>query len=418
MGGDINRNVTSPPGQDVYELTEKEAINELLVCVSVAFILFMQTGFALLENGSIRAKNSKNILVKNLIDFCCAGVIFWAFGFGIAYGVREDDLFFGTDSRFFLSSDFDKIDGNAYMLFIFAFSFATTSATIVSGSLAERTKISAYILFSILMTGFIFPVVVSWTWGGGWLSRLSAKDSMKFHDFAGGGVVHLTGGFAGLIGAYITGIRHGKEKELSKCKDVLQDPSFQKLSKHGDSPELLNWINDMQNDRTFEPNSPPFIVFGTMLLYVSWLFFNAGSLMTMFNPQKGGIAKVMMVTTLSATTGGATSCFIKPLVSGTFSRNNIYDLSAITNGILAGCVSITAAADRVEPWSAFLIGLIGSLVYSYACRLLEWLNIDDPIEAAQVHGFCGLWSLIAVGIFDNSYGVVTGKDGWKHFLMW
>jgi len=181
----------------------------------------MQVGFALVENGSVRPKNSKNILLKNLIDVCVGGLFFWLFGFGIAYGSETEGSFIGTAPKFFASSDYDAIEEiNPYTLFIFQFSFAATSATIVSGSLAERAKLPSYILFSILMTSLIYPIVAHWVWGKGWLYKFTLQGEYAFHDFAGSGVVHATGGITGMIGAAIIGPRHGKEKDPKDRRDV------------------------------------------------------------------------------------------------------------------------------------------------------------------------------------------------------
>lgn len=210
----------------------KEVINELLLMVSTAFILQMQLGFALIENGQVRSKNSKNILIKNLFDACAGTLAFWLVGFGWAYGYSKDkNQFIGLNGGMFASADFESQDGrdssfneettkNMYALWIYQFSFAATSATIVSGSLAERTQLPSYLCFSTLMTGFIYPVVVGWCWGGGWLGDKN-PNGKGFHDFAGSGVVHLVGGTAGFIGAYIVGPRHGKEKNVSQRKNVF-----------------------------------------------------------------------------------------------------------------------------------------------------------------------------------------------------
>ena len=200
----------------------EQAINELLVLVATAFILLMQLGFALLENGMVRSKNSKNILIKNLFDVCVGALAFWLVGFGLAFGT-EPGGFIGTKGGMFAASSFGSEEKNFYLLWIFQFSFAATSATIVSGSLAERTQLPAYLAFSTLMTGFIYPVVVGWCWGGGWLGDASAEGK-GFHDFAGTGMVHLVGGTAGFIGAYVLGPRYGKEKNPEDRKNVMDDP--------------------------------------------------------------------------------------------------------------------------------------------------------------------------------------------------
>ena len=206
----------------------QSAIDELLVIVATAFILLMQLGFALVENGSVRSKNSKNILIKNLFDACAGALAFWLVGFAWAYGHEEEGGFIGSKVGIFAASKFDEEESNYYLSWIFQFSFAATSATIVSGSLAERTQLPAYMGFSVLMTGFIYPVVVGWCWGGGWLGDVS--DSGKgFHDFAGTGIVHMVGGVAGFVGARITGARYGNEKDPATRKDVTETADYKAL---------------------------------------------------------------------------------------------------------------------------------------------------------------------------------------------
>ena len=154
------------------------------------------------------------------------------------------------------------------------------------------------------------------------------------------------------------------------------------------------------------------------MLLVSWLFFNAGSTMSMFNEDGTNPAKIMMCTLLASTTCGISSAFLKPLIMGTFAQNHRYDVGALTNGMLAGAVCITAVCDRGQPWSAFLIGLIGSLVYAISCMLWEKMNVDDPIEASQVHAACGFWGLIACGIFDNKKVLISDSDESGSFFIW
>ena len=216
---------------DQYVNTPEQAINELLVLVSTAFILQIQLGFAMIENGLVRSKNSKNILIKNLFDASVGGIAFWLFGFGFAFGDSPGG-FIMSDGSMFASAHFaDHVEKNFYLLWIFHFSFAATSATIVSGALAERTQLPSYLGFSALMTGFIYPVVVGWCWGGGWLGDAS-KEGKGFHDFSGSGIVHIVGGTAGFIGAAVLGPRHGKEKNAANRKDVLEDPN------------TIKWINN------------------------------------------------------------------------------------------------------------------------------------------------------------------------------
>lgn len=206
-------------------------------------------------------------------------------------------------------------------MWIFQFSFAATSATIVSGSLAERTQLPAYIAFSTLMTGFIYPVIAGWCWGGGWLGDVEGAGGRGFHDFAGTGIVHLVGGVSGFIGAAVVGPRHGKEKNKADRKDVHKDPyTVEWMSLQSDPEQVKWWVDALQKNDNFEMNSFPFIVFGTVMLLVSWLFFNGSSTMDMFVPRARCPPKIMMCTILSGATSGLFSAFFKPLFMGTFSK--------------------------------------------------------------------------------------------------
>ena len=188
----------------------------------------MQLGFALLESGFARRKNSKNILIKNVFDACVCVLCFWLIGFGVAFH-GSDGSFIGVDGAVLGSNNFDQSDKNLYLMWIFQFSFAATSSTIVSGSLAERTQLPAYLAYYVLMTCLIYPVVVGWVWGGGWLGDTN-QAGKGFHDFAGSGVVHMVGGVAGFAAAYMVGPRHGKEKHEEDKKNVFEQK------------ETLDWL--------------------------------------------------------------------------------------------------------------------------------------------------------------------------------
>jgi len=280
----------------------------------------------------------------------------------------------------------------------------------VSGSLAERTQLPAYFLFSILMTGFIYPVVLAWTWGGGWLGQLG------FHDFAGTGIVHMVGGVAGFMGALVIRPRHGKEKDPATRGDVTEDPAYETLvNKFGDRAAVEAWIAEEADDTEFEASSIPFVVYGTIILWVSWLFFNGGSTADMFDKKTADISKIVMNTIISGSAGGIVATFTKPWVMGSYTSRNRYDVAALANGLLAGLVAITGVCDRVDPWAALIIGVIGGIVYSGACKLCEIATVDDPIEASSVHGFTGMWGLIATGIFDKEEGLLSDSgDKWKY----
>ena len=304
------------------------------------------------------------------------------------------------------------------MLWIFQFSFAATSSTIVSGSLAERTQLPAYLAFSTFMTGFIFPVVVGWSWGGGWLSDVEGSGGKGFHDFAGTGIVHMVGGVAGFIGAIVIGPRHGKEKNKKDRKNVLELQETRAWIASQNCPQEVEWwVNELQQDENFDYNSFPFVVFGTFMLFVCWLFFNASSSLTMFS-KEANCSKIMMNTIIAGSSGGLVSAFLKPLIMGTYSKSHRYDVMALTNGLISGLVSITGVCDRCEPWSAFFIGLIASIVYSLACKLWEKFGVDDPVEASQIHGACGMWGLMAVGLFDNKKGLLSDSADSGSYLGW
>lgn len=225
------------------------------------------------------------------------------------------------------------------------------------------------------MTAFVYPVVVSWVWGGGWLQ------AHGFTDFAGSGCVHLIGGTAGFLGAWIVGPRHGKEKDPATRKEIRADEEFKeqkKLVKDGEA--LERWVLEREKE-PFVPFSFSFIVMGTFILWVCWLFFNGGSTLTMFNRRRQSVEKIIMNTILAGAAAGIVATVMKPHVMGTYSKRNRYDLGALCNGILGGLVSVTAACFNVQPWAAFVIGIIGGICYSYACKMLDVLGVDDPVEA-------------------------------------
>eukprot|EP00438_Fugacium_kawagutii_P014616 Skav210587 [mRNA] locus=scaffold3272:188870:205213:+ [translate_table: standard] len=243
----------------------------------------------------------------------------------------------------------------------FQWAFCTAAATIVSGAVAERVKSPTYACFAFLMSTLIYPVVVAWTWGGGWLSSLFDVGVM---DFAGSGIVHMTGGVAGLAGTVILGPRKGR----------------------------------FTNPDEFVPHNLPLAVLGTFALWFGWYGFNPGSTLTMKSKTDGALAaQVAMNTTISAATGGIVVFILRYLLV------KKYDVGGLCNGILAGLVSITAGCGNMESGSAFATGLIGAIVYQGASMLMVKLKIDDPVDACPVHGACGMWGVFAAGVFDWGY---------------
>jgi ammonium transporter, Amt family len=303
--------------------------------------------------------------------------LWWWLGFGFAFGETKG-RFIGTSLFGMNDSSFKSTNANAqfdsnFPFFFFQWAFAATAATIVSGSMAERCKLESYFLYTMFISMFVYPVVVHWVWGEGWLSAFGTdpsqflfrgSESNNMIDFAGSGVVHMVGGFSGLMGAAILG------------------PRLKRFNKDG-VPVPIHGHNMV------------FTVLGTILLWVGWYGFNCGSTLAIVGYSKLA-GKIAVTTTIAAATAGCTSL----LYCRVFLE--IYDMGLICNAVLAGLVGITAGCAVVEPWGAFLIGVSSCIVYVLASKfILESLKIDDPVDASALHGCTGLWGVIAVGIFGT-----------------
>ncbi|CAG9460414.1 unnamed protein product [Pedinophyceae sp. YPF-701] len=328
-------------------------------------VFFMQAGFAMLCAGSVRSKNTMNILLKNVLDACAGSLGWWLFGFGLAYGKCSSPNGFigcGNLAMYHVGED------HGFQTWFFQWAFAAAAATITSGSVAERTSLIAYFLYSIFLTAFVYPVVVHWVWdGAGWISAFKSTGSGPIADsgmidFAGSGVVHMTGGFAGLIGAIAVGPRTGRF-----------DADGKPVALPGHSATL--------------------VTLGTFILWFGWYGFNPGSTLAISSAGTLKVtAHVAVTTTLGAGSAGVTSLFL------TYAQTGVWDLLAVCNGLLAGLVSITGPCPVVTAWAAVLIGAIGAFVFNYSCKLLEKLKIDDPLSAAPMHGFCGAWGVFIIGL--------------------
>ena len=328
------------------------ALNTGWILLGAALVFFMQAGFAMVETGFTRAKNAGNIIMKNLMDFCLGTPIFWILGFGIM---------FGAASPFFGGFDFftDGVVGEGYdwATLIFQTVFCATAATIVSGAMAERTKFSAYCVYSAVISAIIYPVSGHWIWGGGWLSELG------FHDFAGSTAVHMVGGVAAFVGASILGPRIGKYTKDGKA-------------------------------RAIPGHSLTLGALGVFILWFCWFGFNGASTVALADGAAETAARVFVTTNLAAAMATVTVMFI------TWARYKKPDVSMTLNGSLAGLVAITAGCDTVTPAGAAIIGIIAGLVVVFGIEFVDQkLKVDDPVGAVGVHGLCGATGTIMIGLF-------------------
>ncbi len=333
------------------EADVKTALTYVWLILTGALVFLMHAGFAMLESGFTRQKNTVNILMKNIMNIAITGLIFWAVGYAIMF----------DRSNFFLAN----ADSSTYNLWFFQMVFAATAATIVSGAVAERMKFSAFLLYVVWMGAIIYPIYGHWIWGGGFLSSDTSPIvkllGVAAHDFAGSGVVHAVGGYAALIGAMLVGPRIGK------------------------------FING--EPRAIPGHNIPLAALGAFLLAFGWIGFNAGSTL---NALDKNFNLVVVNTMLASFAGAATAMLI------TWIKHKKPDVAFTINGLLAGLVSITAPCGSVDPWAAVVIGAIGGAIMYFGYMFNEnRLKIDDPVGAIPVHGYAGTWGVLSVGIFSN-----------------
>merc|ERR1719235_2840623 len=364
------------------------------LCASLVFI--MQLGFAMLEVGAVSEKNINNIIVKGTLDIVLAALSFWAIGWAIAFGGGEAGSFIGGAEYYFASclgyepacADNAAYDGRGYHEWFFQFAFAAAASTIVSGAVAERCTTICYVIYAVLLTAFVYPVVVHWQWGGG-LTGAAKLDGFGAVDYAGSGVVHMTGGLAAIVGAVCVGPRLGRFEEGSKPFKVT--------------------VNDMPQ------YSVVFQALGTLILWFGWYGFNTGSTLGIFwvaesaAPGNSEAGLVIINTTLAPAAGGLTAMLTTAVISRVKNGQFTLTLGSVLNGILAGLVSITAGCGDVRPAAAFGMGAIGGVIYSFASVLQQQLMIDDVCDAGPVHFWCGMWGVLALGLFADDSG--TGLSG-------
>lgn len=342
--------------------------NNVWMMVCTALVFFMHLGFSLLEIGLTRQKNTINILFKNIFIICAGLLLYYVVGFSLMYPGDFNGFLGFSGLGIHLPENGNSLayadGGYTYFTdFIFQGMFAATAATIVSGAVAERIKLDAFMLFSILYVGLIYPIVGSWKWGGGFL------DELGFYDFAGSTLVHSVGGWAALIAIILLGARIGKFSEEGKSQVILG-------------------------------HNIPLSTAGVFILWLGWFGFNGGSVLS---ADPAATSLVLVTTSLSAAAGGM-SAFI---VSRIMYKN--LDVSMFLNGILGGLVGITAGADVMSPLEAIAIGIISGGIIVFAVSAIDRLKLDDPVGAVAVHLFCGIWGTLAVGIFGS-------LAGWSQFV--
>ncbi|EXB95961.1 Ammonium transporter 1 member 1 [Morus notabilis] len=348
------------------------AIDTTYLLFSAYLVFSMQLGFAMLCAGSVRAKNTMNIMLTNVLDAAAGGLFYYLFGFAFAFG-SPSNAFIGK--HFFGLKEIPDPSFD-YSYFLYQWAFAIAAAGITSGSIAERTQFVAYLIYSSFLTGFVYPVVSHWFWSvDGWGGAGRTSGDLLFGsgviDFAGSGVVHMVGGVAGLWGALIEGPRIGR----------FGGPNGRTVALRGHSASL--------------------VVLGTFMLWFGWYGFNPGSFTKILSAYSSGgyygqwsaVGRTAVTTTLAGCTAALTTLFGKRILSGHW---NVTD---VCNGLLGGFAAITAGCSVVEPWAAIICGFVASVVLITCNKLAEKAKFDDPLEAAQLHGGCGAWGIIFTALF-------------------
>ena len=343
--------------------------NNVWMMVCTALVFFMHTGFSLLEIGLTREKNTINILFKNVFIICIGLLLYYIGGFNLMYpgdfngfiGFGGFGLPIGADG---LTPEYADGGYTYWTDFLFQAMFAATAATIVSGAVAERVKLGAFMIFVIIYVGLVYPIVGSWQWGGGFLSTLGG-DEGGFYDFAGSTLVHSVGGWAALVAIYLLGARIGKFGKDGKPKAI-------------------------------PGHNIPMATAGVFILWLGWFGFNGGSVLS----ADPALTSLVLVTTCLAAAAGGVSAFI---TSSLLYKN--FDVTMFLNGILGGLVGITAGADLMSPLEAIAIGLIAGVIIVFGVAFIDKMKLDDPVGAVTVHLICGIWGTLAVGLFGDKAGL-------------
>jgi Amt family ammonium transporter len=378
----------TPPAAPAVAAFNKEfggaslALDSVWTILAAFLVMWMQAGFALVETGLTRAKNAVNICMKNLLDYCFGTIAFWLVGFGLMFSAGNS--FVGTsgfmlnevpmqiaqaDGTMKATTNFDSLSWTSVPLeckFFFQLVFAATAATIVSGAMAERTKLSSYMVYSIIISLVIYPVSGHWIWGGGWLA------SLGFWDFAGSSVVHSCGGWLALVGAFVLGPRIGK---------FTSDGAPRAIPGH-------NLV---------------LVALGVFILWMGWFGFNPGSTMA---ADAATFSHVTCTTNMAGACGAVTSLITAKLL---FKK---WEATMVFNGVLAGLVAVTCPCPWVTIPGAAIIGAVaGVLVVFSVVGIEKYLKIDDPVGAVSVHGVCGAWGTLSLGLFSIGTGEASPKPG-------
>ncbi len=357
------------------------SINNIWLLVATFLVMFMQPGFALVEAGFTRAKNTGNILMKNVMDFAIGSITYWLIGYSLMYGSGNGFIGdFSLVGLFGMGEDSYGAGYSDYADLMFQTVFAATAATIVSGAMAERTKFNAYLVFSLFITVVIYPISGHWLWGGGWLSSFGSVineageviEEWGFIDFAGSTLVHSVGAWVGLTGAAVLGPRLGKYGADGKPKAI-------------------------------PGHNLAYGALGVFILWFGWFGFNPGSELAATEGSTSAIAKIALTTNLAAAGGAVTAMLVA------WARYKRPTLSLSLNGALAGLVAITAGCAAVSPLGALLIGIIAGFVLVFSVEFFDKVaKIDDPVGAISVHGVCGALGTLLVGVFATDNGVLYG----------
>ncbi|WP_278395792.1 ammonium transporter [Acinetobacter venetianus] len=348
----LSSQVSAQPVQNIQEI--RISLDSVWVVVGGILVFFMQAGFALIESGSVRSKNTVNVLMKNYMDMCIGGLVFWLFGFGLMFGLNQTGW---VGLSHFMP---DALDDWHWNLLFFQMMFAATATTIASGAMAERIHFMAYVVSAIIVSGVIYPIFGSWAWGGlfggdGWLKALG------FIDFAGSTVVHSIGGWVALAGIIILGPRLGR------------------FGRKGQSHFLAG-------------HNLPLVALGGFILWFAWFGFNAASTVS----ASVSIGRIALNTHLAACAAAATYMILALI------QSKAVLIRYTINASLAGLVAITAGCATMSPLYAVITGAFAGLLITFVPQLLEKMQLDDVVDAVAVHGVCGAWGTIAAGIFLES----------------